>query len=197
MTTALLIVDLQNDFCEGGSLAVSGGDAVAGGIQQHLDQHRGRYSAVIASADWHVAGSSNDGHIALPPSQPDYLDSWPAHCIAGTPGAERHPALTAAIDTVIYQGQGRPAYSAFEGADRQDGGEPLDRVLRRAGVTAVDVCGLALDHCVRATALDAAAAGYATTVLVDLTAAVDPGRTAAVLEQLRAAGVRIAAPESA
>ncbi|PPF18000.1 MULTISPECIES: isochorismatase family protein [unclassified Rathayibacter] len=187
MTTALLIVDVQNDFTEGGALAVTGGAAVAQGITAHLAAHAGRYSAVLASRDWHEGDSDNGGHFAV---EPDFVDSWPVHCVAGTDGARFHPALdTALIDVQILKGQGRPSYSAFEGTT--EAGEELGAVLAEQGVTALDVVGLATDHCVRASALDARRAGLEVRVLQDLVAGVSEEASAAALRELTEAGVRV------
>ncbi|PPH40275.1 nicotinamidase [Rathayibacter sp. AY1E4] len=187
MTTALLIVDVQNDFTEGGALAVTGGAAVARGITEHLAAHADRYSAVLASRDWHEGDSDNGGHFAV---EPDFVDSWPVHCVAGTDGARFHPALdTALIDVQILKGQGRPSYSAFEGTT--EAGEELGAVLAERGVTALDVVGLATDHCVRASALDARRAGLEVRVLQDLIAGVSEEASAAALRELTEAGVRV------
>ncbi|PPF56248.1 nicotinamidase [Rathayibacter sp. AY1E8] len=187
MTTALLIVDVQNDFTEGGALAVTGGAAVAQGITAHLAAHADRYSAVLASRDWHEGDSDNGGHFAV---EPDFVDSWPVHCVAGTDGARFHPALdTARIDVQILKGQGRPSYSAFEGTT--EAGEELGAVLAERGVTALDVVGLATDHCVRASALDARRAGLEVRVLEDLVAGVSEEASAAALRELTEAGIRV------
>ncbi|PPF50668.1 MULTISPECIES: nicotinamidase [unclassified Rathayibacter] len=187
MTTALLIVDVQNDFTEGGALAVTGGAAVAQGITAHLAAHADRYSAVLASRDWHEGDSDNGGHFAV---EPDFVDSWPVHCVAGTDGARFHPALdTARIDVEILKGQGRPSYSAFEGTT--EAGEELGAVLAERGVTALDVVGLATDHCVRASALDARRAGLEVRVLEDLVAGVSEEASAAALRELTEAGIRV------
>ncbi|QHC69790.1 nicotinamidase [Rathayibacter sp. VKM Ac-2801] len=187
MTTALLIVDVQNDFTEGGALAVTGGAAVAQGVTAHLAAHADRYSTVLASRDWHEGDSDNGGHFA---AEPDFVDSWPVHCVAGTDGARFHPALdTARIDVQILKGQGRPSYSAFEGTT--EAGEELGAVLAERGVTALDVVGLATDHCVRASALDARRAGLEVRVLEDLVAGVSEEASAAALRELTEAGVRV------
>ncbi|PPH09495.1 isochorismatase family protein [Rathayibacter sp. AY1H3] len=187
MTTALLIVDVQNDFTEGGALAVTGGAAVARGITAHLAAHADRYSAVLASRDWHKGDSDNGGHFAV---EPDFVDSWPVHCVAGTDGARFHPALDIAlIDVQILKGQGRPSYSAFEGMT--EAGEELGAVLAERGVTALDVVGLATDHCVRASALDARRAGLEVRVLQDLVAGVSEEASAAALRELTEVGVRV------
>ena len=188
MPKALIVVDVQNDFCEGGALAVSGGNMAARKISDWLVSHGDSYDLVVATRDWHNAGSDNDGHIS---DHPDFVDSWPPHCIAHTHGAEFHPELWPAgqryPDTEVKKGQGVPAYSGFEGIT--DSGESLRFVLENAHITEVDVVGIAFDYCVRATALDANAAGYTVRVLKDLTAAIrDDGIADAGLES---AGVSI------
>ncbi|GII75079.1 amidase [Sphaerisporangium rufum] len=180
MTTCLIIVDVQNDFCEGGSLAVAGGAEVAAAIGPRT----AGYDHVVATRDHHV---DPGGHFA---DRPDYVTSWPAHCVAGTPGAELHPALDAsAVEEVFDKGAHQAAYSGFEGASRD--GTALADWLRARGVDRVDVAGIATDHCVRATALDAARAGLRTRVLLNLTAGVAPDSTAAALGELAAAGVAL------
>ena len=184
---ALIIVDVQNDFTEGGSLAVTGGAAVAGAISEHVHAHRDDYVAVVGTRDWHV---DPGGHFA---EQPDYVDTWPAHCVVGTPGADSHPAVdTAAVDAWFTKGEHAAAYSGFEGAT-DDAGERvgLGAWLTAHQVEAVDVVGIATDHCVRATALDAVSEGYSTRVLLDLTAGVAPATTERALAQLRDAGAEL------
>lgn len=188
MTTALLIIDVQNDFTEGGALGVVGGDAVAAGIARLLREHPDRYDVVIASRDWHDADNDNGGHFH---AQPDFVDSWPVHCVSDTAGAEYHPALTdAPIDIHVRKGQGRPAYSIFEGIAHD--GSTMVETLDRLGVTHLDVAGIATDHCVLASALDGLAAGRSVTVLTDLIAGVGAESSAAALARLEAAGARLA-----
>jgi len=190
---ALLIIDVQNDFCEGGSLAVAGGTSVVGSINALLagDSRSGsaiseqgvRYDHVVATQDHHI---DPGGHFS---EHPDYASSWPRHCVAGTPGADFHPDLhTADIEAVFRKGAYRAAYSGFEGAAD---GVGLADWLRARGVDEVDIVGIATDYCVRATALDAARAGFGTRVLVDLTAGVSPDSTAAALAEMRGAGVEL------
>ncbi len=181
MSRALLIVDVQNDFCEGGSLAVAGGHNVAAGVTELLRSTH-PYALVVASRDWHEPHSSNSGHF----------DEWPVHCVQDAEGAEYAPGLdTSRIDVHVRKGQGVPAYSAFEGVT--DDGQALVDVLRSAGVTDVDVCGIATDHCVRASALDAAAAGFAVRLLDGLHVGVAEDTVASALDEMRAAGVRVSA----
>ena len=184
MTRALVIVDVQNDFCEGGSLAVAGGAAVAAGITEHLRQHAGEYAAVVGTQDWHLDPGE---HFS---AAPDYVDSWPPHCRAGTPGAQPHPNLdTGPVQAWFTKGEHAAAYSGFEGATG-GAGRPVGLAdwLQARGVTEVDVVGIATDHCVRATALDAVAAGFATRVLLGLTAGVAPETTRSAVAAMRAAG---------
>lgn len=187
VTRALLIVDVQNDFTEGGALGVDGGAAVAARITAHLAAHAGDYVLVAASRDWHDGDNDNGGHFATS-AAPDFTVTWPVHCVAGTAGAEYHPALdTAAIDVHVKKGQGRPAYSAFQGTT--DDGRSLAEVLQERGVTDLDVVGIATDYCVRASALDAQGTGTRVRVLTDLIAGVAPATSAAALEEFRAVGV--------
>jgi nicotinamidase/pyrazinamidase len=180
---ALIIVDVQNDFCEGGSLAVTGGADVARGISELLAGDPG-YAHVVATKDFHIDPGD---HFS---DNPDFESSWPRHCVVGTSGADFHPQFhNDAVDAVFRKGNYSAAYSGFEGAD--DDGTSLTDWLRERGVDAVDVVGIATDYCVQATAADAAQAGFATRVLLDLTAGVAPDSTARAIEDLRAAGVEI------
>jgi len=181
---ALIIVDVQNDFCEGGSLAVVGGAAVALAISEHVAGGNHEYAHVVATQDYHIdPGSHFSDH-------PDYAASWPAHCVVGTTGADFYPDLdTSAVEAVFRKGQHAAAYSGFEGAD--DNGTPLGDWLRGNGVDEVDVVGIATDYCVHATAADAVRAGFGTRVLLDLTAGVAPASTAEAIADLRAGGVEL------
>ena len=183
---ALIIVDVQNDFCEGGSLAVTGGAAVARAISEHVAGDGCHYGHVVATKDFHIdPGAHFSDH-------PDYADTWPPHCVAGTSGSDFHPDLdTGPVEAVFRKGAHAAAYSGFEGAD--EAGTPLADWLRAQDVDEVDVVGIATDHCVRRTAEDAATQGLATRVLVNLTAGVGEESTAAAIEALRAAGVAIVA----
>ncbi len=189
MSRALFIIDVQNDFTEGGALGVDGGAAVAAGITAYLAEHAERYDLVVASRDWHNADDDNGGHFATD-AAPDYVVTWPKHCMAGTPGAEYHPALdTSAVDVHIRKGQGVPAYSIFEGTD--DSGASITEVLERHGITDVDVAGIATDYCVRASALDAIEHGRHVRVLRDLVAGVAPESSEAAIAELGHAGAAI------
>ncbi len=179
---ALIVVDVQRDFCEGGSLAVAGGAAVAARIADLLNGDHS-YDHVVATRDHHIDPGN---HFA---ATPDYVDSWPPHCEDGTPGVEFHDALTFRdFGAVFDKGEYAAAYSGFEGTSAD--GTGLADWLRAHDVEQVDVCGIATDYCVRATALDAADQGFATTVLLDLTAAVAPERVDTTLADLATAGVR-------
>ncbi|KQZ08823.1 nicotinamidase [Agromyces sp. Root1464] len=190
MTRALFIIDVQNDFTEGGALGVDGGAAVAAGITRLLQQHRGEYALVAASRDWHSGENDNGGHFAVD-AEPDFVETWPAHCVEGTEGAEYHPDLdTSAVDVHIRKGQGVPAYSIFEGTD--DAGDSVTEVLAARGITDIDVVGLATDYCVRASALDAVEHGQRVRVFTDLVAGVAADSSTAALAELGHAGVVIA-----
>jgi nicotinamidase/pyrazinamidase len=186
VTRALVIVDVQNDFCEGGSLAIAGGAEVARAISGYLASPEGAvYAHIVATQDHHV---DPVGHFA---ADPDFVDTWPVHCVAGTSGADFHPALdTSRIEAVFRKGATSAAYSGFEGAD--EFGVPLAAWLRERDVTDVDVAGLATDHCVRATATDAATARFATRVLLNLTAGVAASTVEAALAEMRTAGAVLA-----
>lgn len=193
MTRALFIVDVQNDFTEGGALGVEGGDAVARGISQFLVTHAEDYAVVIASRDWHDADNDNGGHFAT--GEPDFVDTWPVHCVAGTEGAEYDPGLdTAPVTHHVKKGQGRPAYSLFEGTT--DEGETVAHLLDAHGVVDVDVTGIATDYCVRASALDAIEHGRHVRVLTDLVAGVASESSEAALAELAHAGAELASAAS-
>lgn len=192
MSRALLIVDVQNDFTEGGALGVDGGSAVAKGVSALLRDERAaeQYSVVIASRDWHDPEGDNGGHFAPLGTEPDFAGTWPVHCVSGTSGAEYHPALTIdRIDVHIRKGMGEPAYSAFEGIAGD--GRTLEAVLSEAGVTELDVVGIATDYCVRASALDARKLDMRVRVRGDLIAGVAPETSVAAIKELAAAGIEI------
>lgn len=225
---ALIVVDVQKDFVEGGALGVAGGKAVATAI----DELAPDYEVLVATRDWHDPGSDNGGHfvprqvrstrrtvitgaglhhvgateggqeyrtergstvIVAGPRlvEPDFVNTWPDHCVAGTPGAEYADELSyvPAHAVAIKKGQGKPAYSGFEG--ETDMGRSLEDVLREADVTDVDIVGIATDYCVRATALDAVALGYRVRVFSDLVAAVAQDSGQSAIEEMRDAGVTV------
>lgn len=182
---ALIVVDVQKDFCEGGSLAVSGGANVAGDLSTYLRGDHG-YSHVVTTKDHHIDPGS---HFS---DEPDYVDSWPVHCVVGTEGADFHDDLdTAGVEAVFHKGAYEAAYSGFEGGHHQTGELLLDWLSAR-GVDEVDVVGIATDYCVLATAKDAVRAGLRTRVLRDLVAGVADATSSAALVELQALGVEIA-----
>jgi nicotinamidase/pyrazinamidase len=181
---ALVIVDVQQDFCEGGSLAVTGGAAVAERITEFLSAHAEDYGAVVATRDHHVDPGD---HFA---ANPDFRDTWPVHCLVGTLGADFHPAfVTDGVGAVFDKGEHAAAYSGFEG--RTGDGTTLAGWLQARGIERLDIAGIATDYCVLATALDAVRAGFETSVIEDLTAGVAPASTEAAKAELLAAGVGI------
>jgi nicotinamidase/pyrazinamidase len=187
MSRALVIVDVQNDFCEGGSLAVAGGAEVARRISQHVVAHHAEYAVIVATADWH---DDPGAHFS---DSPDFVDSWPVHCRVGSDGALFHPAAEPAfefVEAIFRKGQHSAAYSGFEGHTVQaDATVGLADWLRDRAIEEVHVVGIATDYCVRATALDSADEGFHTTVLLDLTAGVAPESTATALADLAAAEI--------
>ncbi|MFJ3489367.1 isochorismatase family protein [Leifsonia aquatica] len=189
MGKALFIIDVQNDFTEGGALGVAGGAAVAERLTRYLAEHRDDYAVVIASRDWHDGDTDNGGHFATA-AEPDFVDTWPAHCVAGTAGAEYHPALdTSRVDYHVLKGQGVPAYSIFEG--RTDAGSTVHNLLDEHGIDTIDVAGIATDYCVRASALDALAHGQHVRVLTGLVAGVAADSSEAALAELAHAGAEL------
>ena len=183
--TALLVVDVQPTFCEGGALPVEGGNAVAARVADLLGGEHG-YDLVVTTQDWHIDPGD---HFS---DEPDFVDTWPPHGVAGTAEAELHPALDPVADRIdarVRKGMHAAAYSGFEGTD--DDGRSLNEVLAAAGTTDVHVVGLAFDHCVRATAIDAAANGYATAVLEDLSASVAPETETTARQQLAESGIAV------
>lgn len=185
MSRALFIVDVQNDFTEGGPLGVDGGDAVAEGISRYLADHADEYALIVASRDWHDATGDNGGHFA--PENPDFVDTWPVHCVAETEGAQYDPGLnTESITHHVKKGQGKPAYSLFEGIT--DRGETASALLEEHGVLEVDLVGIATDYCVRASALHAIEQGRRVRILTDLVAGVAQESSEAALAELAYAG---------
>jgi nicotinamidase/pyrazinamidase len=176
------VVDVQNDFCEGGSLGVHGGGAVAAAISAHMAGAADRYAQIVGTRDWHVDPGE---HFS---AQPDYRDSWPPHCVAGTHGAEFHPALDVdRLEAVFSKGARQAAYSGFEGATGD--ATSLKSWLRRHHIDDITIVGIATDYCVRATALDGVHNGFTTHVLTDLTAGVAAETTEAALAEMLDAGV--------
>ncbi len=205
MTRALIIVDVQNDFCEGGSLAVDGGSQVAVDISEHIDEQAGSYDYIVATQDWHIDPGTHFSET------PDFIDSWPVHCVADTKGSDFHRDLdTESLDAVFRKGQFEAAYSGFEGVKAPDDEVPtgeqklaggavesdedpmtLDDWLRDHDVDDVVIAGLATDYCVRATALDALQAGYSVRVMTELTRGVHEDKSEDALDELESAGVEL------
>ncbi len=190
MRNALLVVDVQNDFVEGGALPVTGGQQVASMVARHIRHFKQEYSFVVATRDYHEDPA---GHFS---DHPDFVNTWPPHCIIGTPGAALCPPISnlvreKLVATVVDKGRHAPAYSGFEGIDAR--GHPLLDVLREARVDHIDVCGLATDYCVRATALDARKFDFQVRVLVNLSAPVNAETGLQALEEMKAAGVQVQA----
>ncbi len=195
---ALIVIDVQNDFCPGGALAVAEGDAVVAPINALMDD----FAITVLTQDWHPADHSSFAanhpgaapfSLTEMPYGPQVL--WPTHCVQGTQGAAFHPALrTDPADLLIRKGfrAAIDSYSAFYENDRTTP-TGLDGYLRARGVTQLTLAGLATDFCVAYSALDAAQLGYRVTVRLDACRAIDlDGSLAAALEQMRAAGVTLA-----
>jgi len=190
MPKALLVVDVQNDFCEGGSLAVAGGAAVAKKISDYLKS--ADYDLIVASRDWHDSDNNNSGHFADANTGPDYKTSWPIHCVANSEGANYHPNLELdLIQAHVLKGQGAHGYSAFEGITEEGG--TLAELLKLKGINQLDVVGIATDHCVLASALDAKKLGLNVRVLSSLTAGVSPESTELAIDSLIDSGVEVVA----
>ncbi|MGC0370064.1 isochorismatase family protein [Microbacterium sp. SLBN-111] len=191
MSRALFIVDVQNDFTERGALGVAGGDAVAERISRFLDAHADDYAVIVASRDWHHGDDDNGGHFA---AEPDFIDTWPAHCVGGTYGADYDEVFdTSRVTHHLKKGQGKPAYSLFEGVT--DDGVTADGILDENGISDIDVVGIATDYCVRASALDALKAGRGVRVFTDLVAGVHPDSSAKALTEIAAAGAEVTRSE--
>jgi nicotinamidase/pyrazinamidase len=188
MPRALLVIDVQNDFCEGGALAVAGGASAASKISDYLDD--ANYDLVVASRDWHDATGNNSGHFAEPGTEPDFVSNWPVHCVADTPGANYHPNLrTEKIQLDIYKGQGAHGYSIFEGITKE--GTPFTEVLAQYGIEEVDVVGIATDHCVLASAMDSKKHGLKVRVISSLTAGVSPESTEQAIDSMIDSGIQV------
>jgi nicotinamidase/pyrazinamidase len=190
MPRALLIIDVQNDFCEGGALAVAGGAAVAGKISKFLESPS--YDLVVASRDWHDPNSSNSGHFAEAGSDPNYTTTWPVHCVAETSGAQYHPNLnTKSIGEHIFKGQGQNGYSIFNGITKS--GQTFEDLIKQNQIDEVDVVGIATDHCVLASALDSKNYGLKVRVISSLTAGVAEASTEAAIDQMIDSGIEVVA----
>lgn len=192
MTRALLVIDVQNDFCEGGALACEGGAAVAAKISSFIADHKESYDFVIASRDWHTPNDSNDGHFPPAGIEPDYVKTWPLHCIAGTQGAEYHPNLDISlIDAHIKKGQSANGYSIFDGVTED--GLTFTDFLESNAITEVDVVGIATDYCVRASALDSVRKGLQVRVISSLTAGVSPESIEKAIDEMVDSGIAVVA----
>ncbi len=188
MSRALFVVDVQNDFTERGALGVVGGDEVAERITRFLAAHAADYEIIVASRDWHDGDNDNGGHFAV--GEPDFVDTWPVHCVAGTYGADYDEVFdTSAVTHHLKKGQGRPAYSLFEGVG--DDGTTAAQLLEQHGIIDIDVVGLATDYCVRASALDAIEHGRHVRVFTDLVAGVHPDSSAKALAEIAHAGAEL------
>ncbi|WP_028821793.1 isochorismatase family protein [Propionimicrobium lymphophilum] len=183
MSNALIVVDVQVDFCEGGSLGVDGGNDVAEKIAKMLESQD--YDHVLATRDHHIDPGS---HFS---DNPDFVDSWPPHCVVGTDGQQLHEAIRGfGFEAIFDKGSYEAAYSGFEGTiGGTSEGQGLEDWLREHGVEDVDVCGIATDYCVRQTALDAAKAGFTTSVLGSLSAPIHPENLAELADEFVEAGV--------
>lgn len=179
---ALIIVDVQLTFCEGGALAVEGGNAVAEKIADFVTENQEEYDLVVTTQDWHIDPGAHFSET------PDFVDTWPPHGVAGTPEAELHDAIAdLPIDDSVKKGQHAAAYSGFEGVNKA--GQTLEEILRAAEITEVDVVGLAESHCVKDTALDAIDLGWPTRVISDLTVPVSEELGKAAREEMHRAGI--------
>ncbi|HJS83747.1 MAG TPA: isochorismatase family protein [Nitrososphaera sp.] len=202
MSKALIIVDVQNDFCEGGSLPVTGGADVAKDISEYIAEHKDDYRTILATKDYH---QDPGDHWS---SEPDYEASFPEHCNVRGDGANFHPNLDQEpIRHVFYKGRFTPSFSGFDGsADLYGGLDPLaaeqagtddaifvalDSYLVGRGINEVDIVGIATDFCVKATALDAVKRGFTTRVIADLTVAVSPEGYEKAMVEMREADVTI------
>ena len=190
MRNALLVIDIQNDFVEGGSLPVQGGRDVAAMVSRHIRHFKSEYQFVCATRDYH---EDPGDHFS---DHPDFHNSWPPHCVVGTPGAAFCPPIQnlvreKLISTVLTKGQHAAAYSGFEALDPR--GHPMYDVLKEARVDHMDICGIATDYCVRATALDARKHDFQVRILVNLCAAVSPETGQQALDEMKAAGCQVQA----
>ena len=190
MRNALLVVDVQADFVEGGSLGVNGGLTTAAMIARHVRHFKNEYDFIVASRDYH---ENAPDHIS---DHPDFVKTWPPHCMVGTPGAAFVPTIQNLvrekyIHAVVTKGRNKAAYSAFDGLDPR--GHPLLEVLKEERIDHIDVCGIATDYCVRASALDAKKNEFQVRLLVNLCAAVNEETGQKALEEMKAAGIQIQA----
>lgn len=182
MGRALIVVDVQNDFCEGGSLPVPGGAALARTINNLTTS--GAYDAVVATRDFHIDPGDHFSET------PDFATSWPPHCRVGTPGADFHPDLDLRpVDAVFSKGSYSAAYSGFEGVGTD--GTALASWLRTRALDSIDVVGIATEYCVAATARDAAREGLHVRVLTEYSVGIEEESVNRALDELRDAGVEV------
>lgn len=192
---ALIVVDVQPTFCEGGELPVAGGNQVAADVATYLSTSAGEYDLIVTSQDEHIDPGD---HFS---QEPDFIDTWPPHGLAGTPNAEVHPLVARALESLatpvvaISKGAHEAAYSAFDGFVRGTRGTDreatLGEILKMLEIEAVDVCGLAESHCVKETALNAVTFGLETTLLCGLTQPVTPDLGVAARVEMMDAGVQL------
>ncbi len=188
MRNALVVVDIQNDFVEGGSLPITGGRNVAAMVSRHLRHFKTEYQFVVATRDYHEDPTD---HFS---DHPDFVNTWPPHCVIGTPGAALCQPISNLLRehlilAVVDKGRHTPAYSGFEAVDPR--GHPLLDVLKEQRIDRLDICGLATDYCVRATALDARKNNFQVRILLNLCAAVNAETGLKALEDMKAAGCQI------
>lgn len=195
---ALLLIDMQVDFCEGGSLAVKGGDNLAMRLARYVQNIEGRHQLTSGNSGYTTLIASRDAHIDPLEhfsDKPDFQNSWPIHCKQGSPGFEFHPALRdLPFDACFDKGAYSAGYSAFEGSTKDS--LSLADWLRLKGISQLDLAGIALEHCVKATALDALKLGFETNLLCDYCLAINPSKADMVYEYLSLAGAGLIRAES-
>lgn len=190
MAKALLVIDVQVDFCESGALACDGGALAAKRISEYLKTSKSNYDFVIASRDWHTPGDSNGGHFPPAEVAPDLVNNWPLHCIAGEKGAEYHENFDSSlVDIHIKKGQGSHGYSIFDGTTED--GEEFSKLIQRLGINSVDVVGIATDYCVRASSIDSKHAGLDVRVITSLTAGVAQSSIEAAIDEMVDLGISV------
>jgi nicotinamidase/pyrazinamidase len=189
MANALIIVDVQNDFVENGSLAVEGGQDLAKRLARWLNGGGfDLYDYIVTTQDWHITPGD---HWA---DNPDFVNTWPVHCKAGTEGAELVEVLAGAlkgrVDLTVKKGHDAAAYSGFEGVV-EGTGELLADALRAAGVTVIDVVGIATDYCCKATVIDGCKEGFEVNFLPDFAVGINPETIVEALKAMDIAGAEV------